>query len=413
MNSTLAVNGTQQFMGRIIPIVYGGFGENKKVISSKTISEIHNSRISDINASIKRLILTKRINESIDYIDLLSETVSLRNLAIELGLLSSNRTKNAFVLSERGYSRLIKAMDDDTSWDVHDKLVDEYFQLRETNKFSDYITRAEFTEFTNSLTSCLTAGFAKIFESQNSFYASINNSMSNLTKYLIVQNTPALTPEELYPKPEEAPRVSPQVKEYKNQIYELCNRIVANSDYESSNLVLSYAYRLINKRYGICWDQEIKDYMNENCLDRKPALINVIAESDDCKYYKSILLAILTDLADQYCKETSVQEFTSDCENAIELVTTWKDAQMTIPKLAELTNDTSVSAGKTYQKIYKIMENDNKINWSYYRSVYKKNNGICNRSLKPPKKSVIGNSPKLQKIFIAAVNNEIQNISKR
>lgn len=38
--------------------------------------------------------------------------------------------KQCFVLSERGYTKLIKYMDDDTSWDVMDKFVDEYFTMR-------------------------------------------------------------------------------------------------------------------------------------------------------------------------------------------------------------------------------------------------------------------------------------------
>lgn len=132
----LIVKGTQNFMGKEIPVIEGGFGENCKVTTGKVISEIHNVRLSDINASINRLILKKRIKDGVDYINLLSETVSLRDLAKEFGMLSSNRTKDAFVLSERGYMKLVKAMDDDDSWDIMDKFVDEYFRMREVIKNS-------------------------------------------------------------------------------------------------------------------------------------------------------------------------------------------------------------------------------------------------------------------------------------
>ena len=37
----LVLKGKQNFMGKEIPVVYGGFGEGKKCISDKTIAEIH------------------------------------------------------------------------------------------------------------------------------------------------------------------------------------------------------------------------------------------------------------------------------------------------------------------------------------------------------------------------------------
>lgn len=56
-------------------------------------------------------------------------------------MLSSNRTKDAFVLSERGYMKLVKAMDDDDSWDIMDKFVDEYFRMREVIKKQSFCCR--------------------------------------------------------------------------------------------------------------------------------------------------------------------------------------------------------------------------------------------------------------------------------
>ena len=49
----------------------------------------------------------------------------------DLGLKSSNRTKNIYALSERGYSKLIKIMDTDLAWEIHDELMDNYFEMRE------------------------------------------------------------------------------------------------------------------------------------------------------------------------------------------------------------------------------------------------------------------------------------------
>ena len=48
----------------------------------------------------------------------------------DLGLRSSNRQKWSYLLSERGYSKLLKILDDDVAWEQYDKLVDRYFNMR-------------------------------------------------------------------------------------------------------------------------------------------------------------------------------------------------------------------------------------------------------------------------------------------
>ena len=59
----LTVNGKQNFMGKEIPIVLGGFGEGKKCICDKTIAEIHGMREPDVRRritdNIKRFLYKK------------------------------------------------------------------------------------------------------------------------------------------------------------------------------------------------------------------------------------------------------------------------------------------------------------------------------------------------------------------
>lgn len=44
---------------------------------------------------------------------------------------SITQAEHIYLLSERGYAKLIKIMDTDLAWEIHDKLIDEYFELRE------------------------------------------------------------------------------------------------------------------------------------------------------------------------------------------------------------------------------------------------------------------------------------------
>ena len=124
----IKVLGKQEFMGKEIPVVLGGFGERCKVIAVKHIAKIHGVEVKHVNELINNNI--KRFKENVDIIDLLSDE-KFKVVINDLALKGSNRTKNIYVLSERGYAKLIKIMDTDLAWEIHDKLIDEYFTMRD------------------------------------------------------------------------------------------------------------------------------------------------------------------------------------------------------------------------------------------------------------------------------------------
>lgn len=126
----IKTTGKQEFMGLNIPIIEGGFGDGKRCIAFKTISEIHNIEVKKINQAINRLMEKNRFKQNIDYIDLFT-TEELKVTASDLGLITSNGQKTCYILSERGYTKLIKYMDDDKSWDVMEEFIDSYFTMRQ------------------------------------------------------------------------------------------------------------------------------------------------------------------------------------------------------------------------------------------------------------------------------------------
>lgn len=130
MENSIAVQGQMEFMGLEIPVVYGGFGRNQMCILAKTVAEIHGVELKAVNQNIKNN--EKRFKDGIDIIDLKTGNFDLPVLE-SLGFAKAQvgNAKHIYLLSERGYAKLIKIMDDDKSWEVHDKLVDEYFNLRE------------------------------------------------------------------------------------------------------------------------------------------------------------------------------------------------------------------------------------------------------------------------------------------
>lgn len=129
----LIIKGTQKFSGKEIPVVLGGFGQDKKCMSDKTIAVVHGMEVKHVRERITSNV--KRFKESIDFIDLkqgVGETGTLE-LLIKMGYSkqSTTQAEHIYILSERGYAKLIKIMDSDLAWEIHDKLIDEYFQFRE------------------------------------------------------------------------------------------------------------------------------------------------------------------------------------------------------------------------------------------------------------------------------------------
>ena len=134
------VIGHQKFIGREIPIIEGGFGEGKRCLTDKAIAEIHNMEVKDIRRNIKNNI--SRFKENIDFIYLKKEN-ELVNDIHQLEILKnldytklqySKANTTIYLLSERGYAKLIKIMDTDLAWEIHDELIDRYFSMRQELK---------------------------------------------------------------------------------------------------------------------------------------------------------------------------------------------------------------------------------------------------------------------------------------
>lgn len=132
MNKLIS-KGEQEFLGQVIKVIEGGFGENKRILFDTQIAQIHDMKNSEVRKSINRLIKRGRFIENVDYIDILQRgkeftTFDLYEIYSKQAI---TQAKNIFVLSERGYTKLIKSMDDDKSWDIMEEVVDNYFTMRE------------------------------------------------------------------------------------------------------------------------------------------------------------------------------------------------------------------------------------------------------------------------------------------
>lgn len=124
----LQVRGTQSFMGKEIPVIEGGFGDNQKVMLAKTIAEIHGMELREVNQ-----LINNNINEfdfGIDILDL-KNTKYFNIITNDLEIKVSNNTKNFYLLSEQGYMALVMLMRTEKAKEIRKQLRREYFAMRE------------------------------------------------------------------------------------------------------------------------------------------------------------------------------------------------------------------------------------------------------------------------------------------
>lgn len=109
--------------------IEGGFGKDKKAMLVKDIAKIHNSTVKRVNELINRN--RKQFIDDVDIIDL----KAMENFKVVLNDLNFSskeisNSNNIYLLSERGYLKLLKIMDDDKAWDIYNDIVDNYFNMR-------------------------------------------------------------------------------------------------------------------------------------------------------------------------------------------------------------------------------------------------------------------------------------------
>lgn len=127
MTDKIKVNGLVNVEGMRFHDIEGGFGEGKKAMLVKEIANIHARQEPHINELINNNI--KRFKEGVDIINLLGSE-NFKIVVDDLGLRTSNRQKYSYLLSERGYAKLLKILEDDVAWEQYEKLVDGYFNMR-------------------------------------------------------------------------------------------------------------------------------------------------------------------------------------------------------------------------------------------------------------------------------------------
>lgn len=126
----LIIKGKQEFLGKEIPIIEGGFGEGQKVVLAKTVAEIHSEELRRINEIINRN--RDEFEDDIDIIDLKNSVANCDSLLESSGYTKQkiSNSKNIYLLSEQGYMLLVGFMKTKKSKEIRKKLRRDYFSMK-------------------------------------------------------------------------------------------------------------------------------------------------------------------------------------------------------------------------------------------------------------------------------------------
>ena len=173
---------------------------------------------------------------------------------------------------------------------------------------------------------------------------------------------------------------------WKKDMYKKMDHICENTTrFGKRNDVMKWMYRYMNKKYGVVWDQEEREYKERNHTSISPSTIDIVL---DKPMIKSIFESVLADLEYEYCHKTVEK---SDNE-----IGDWTD--QIIAPLVEKYNDHSNAGMATYRRVYKKMDADNKICWKNLTTRY-----INEHGKKPLRKDLIETRSSLRKKFKNAV----------
>lgn len=173
----------------------------------------------------------------------------------------------------------------------------------------------------------------------------------------------------------------------KQEIFNKINEYIKENNLNAkSNNVLSAIYKYMRNTYGIVWEQEIKDYKEQNNLDGWVSTITVIVNNPQLL---DILNSILDGSIGDACKQCGDKNmFVED-----KILNEWRSIHDKIVNYATEIGNNSTNAMVLYRKIYNMMD----VEWTDYPT-------------NVPKRELIKQNDELFTEFVIQVNRLLGNV---
>lgn len=276
------VVGTQEFLGKEIPVIEGGFGEGEKVVLAKTIAEIHEVDLKRINE-----LINKNLDEFEEGIDILNlkDGGDFEVVATDLGFITSNRQEYCYILSEQGYFTLVSLMRTEKAKELRQKFRREYFAMRKQIK--------------EQKPTCIEDLIIMQAQSLKDMRQQVNQANNNALR----ANRLATEAQEEVKSIKEV--VSLDTTSWRSETQTLIAKIARNQGgFEHINLLKSESYELLNKRFGVNLDIRLTNkrrrMAEEGVSKSKRDKVNYLDVISEDKKLIEGYVAIVKDMAIKY-----------------------------------------------------------------------------------------------------------------
>ena len=278
----IEITGVQEFLGKEIPVIEGGFGEGEKVVLAKTIAEIHEVDLKRINE-----LINKNLDEFEEGIDILNlkDGSDFEVVATDLGFITSNRQEYCYILSEQGYFTLVSLMRTEKAKELRKKFRREYFAMRKQIK--------------EQKPACIEDLIIMQAQSLKDMRQQVNQANNNALR----ANRLATEAQEEVKSIKEV--VSLDTTSWRSETQTLIAKIARNQGgFEHINLLKSESYELLNKRFGVNLDIRLTNkrrrMAEEGVSKSKRDKVNYLDVISEDKKLIEGYVAIVKDMAIKY-----------------------------------------------------------------------------------------------------------------
>ena len=278
----IEITGVQEFLGKEIPVIEGGFGEGEKVVLAKTIAEIHEVDLKRINE-----LINKNLDEFEEGIDILNlkDGSDFEVVATDLGFITSNRQEYCYILSEQGYFTLVSLMRTEKAKELRKKFRREYFAMRKQIK--------------EQKPTCIEDLIIMQAQSLKDMRQQVNQANNNALR----ANRLATEAQEEVKSIKEV--VSLDTTSWRSETQTLIAKIARNQGgFEHINLLKSESYELLNKRFGVNLDIRLTNkrrrMAEEGVSKSKRDKVNYLDVISEDKKLIEGYVAIVKDMAIKY-----------------------------------------------------------------------------------------------------------------
>lgn len=280
----IEITGVQEFLGKEIPVIEGGFGEGEKVVLAKTIAEIHEVDLKRINELINENI--DEFEEGIDILDL-KNSVDTTDPLLELGFTKQSiaNSKNIYILSEQGYFTLVSLMRTEKAKELRKKFRREYFAMRKQIK--------------EQKPACIEDVLITSLQEMKMLKQQLNQINNNALR----ANKLAVEAQEGVKSIKEV--VSLDATSWRSETQSLIAKIARNQGgFEHINLLKSESYELLNKRFGVKLDTRLTNkrrrMAEEGVSKSKRDKVNYLDVISEDKKLIEGYVSIVKDMAIKY-----------------------------------------------------------------------------------------------------------------